>query len=551
MNKLIDFFSRYQRALIIGAIITFLGSMFYLIFCGFYPQTFDSVKKIFRPSSGVVQSSPFRYANFRFREDPIHPFEPMTNLTNDILLEDMYEAYGISKDSHLNRRDLPRGSYAYKQRLIKKDPFVGFEWYQDKDQELLFYHHEPFTGWSREKDSFVWFEEGVGQSAITSESIPDLSLLTRYLPFILPDRIAYLDSVYDYTQPIWLDSVDYSIILQDPELMLLSNPGGTYGSRLLGTCSTLVGLPLNVVEQVETRDGIWLHLYSGYQELGWIEDDLSETSFTYTDYNERELLDLVQEIMIDEFENIGAVVGGSFVNIDTMAQVDAYNQIIFPASTLKIYVLTEVYHQYMLGELAPDDVLYLEDSDRVPGAGNIQEAATGTPYTIDQLVELVTIYSDNTAANMLIDVVGGGDRITPTMHALGLYDTYMYGKYYNERNDKFYSTPHDAAKLFALLANGQVNGRPWDDELIDKFRLNTHTFLRSHIGGGTTSYNKSGLGETEQNDVANFHTPYGSYSLAIFTAYPDYYDGIGAQVGVVSSRVHDVFNEYRSQFVSE
>src|SRR5699024_11931592 len=140
-------------------------------------------------------------------------------------------------------------------------------------------------------------------------------------------------------------------------------------------------------------------------------------------------------------------------------------------------------------------------------------------YTVDELVDLVTIYSDNTAANLLIDVVGGGYIINPHIHQLGLYETYVNGKYYSE-DTYFTTTPHDAARYFALLDNNQVNGEPWDAMLINKLTMNTHNFLRQYIPSSTTSWNKSGLGETEQNDIATFITPYGAYSLAVYTSYP-------------------------------
>src|SRR5699024_4306163 len=99
--------------------------------------------------------------------------------------------------------------------------------------------------------------------------------------------------------------------------------------------------------------------------------------------------------------------------------------------------------QYKTGELSPDTYVTMTDWDKVPGAGIIQGQPSGSMYTVDELVDLVTIYSDNTAANLLIDVVGGGYVINPHIHQLGLYETYVNGKYYSE-DTYFTTTPHDA-----------------------------------------------------------------------------------------------------------
>ena len=305
---------------------------------------------------------------------------------------------------------------------------------------------------------------------------------------------------------------------------------------------------MEVVEEVQTYRGTWLHVYIGYDELGWIAKDTTRTDYVPTYYSERELLDEIEYAVMDELQYVDARIGVSFINNETMSQISVQDQSFFPASTQKIYVLGELYHQYKKGILDPyESYVTLYDEDKVPGAGIIQSYPAGSTFAVDELVDLVGIYSDNTAANLLIDTVGGGDTINPHMQNLGLVGTSLYGKYYGGENTYFATTPSDAAKYFALLYNNRVNGEPWDEQLIEKFYLNSHTFLRTLIGGDTRSWNKSGLGSTEQNHVATFVTPYGSYSLAIYTAEPANRDYVAQQIGEISLRVHDIFNELRSQ----
>ena len=157
----------------------------------------------------------------------------------------------------------------------------------------------------------------------------------------------------------------------------------------------------------------------------------------------------------------------------------------------------------------------------------------------------MAIYSDNTAANMLIEAVGGGGIVTQHAHELGMLDTYLEGKYYQNDNGRFQTTPDNAARLFAKLANHELNGDPWDSMLIDKLRLNSHSFLRTYLYE-TDSWNKSGLGAPEQNDVATFVTQYGSYSIAVYTNSWSDYDARFDQVGRLSQRVYEAFNQIRS-----
>lgn len=443
-------------------------------------------------------------------------------------------------------------SYVNNYRLIETESINGFAWYKHDNTEVLFRNGTAYTGWYNiVEEGWFYFLEGLQQTDISFsiQEADELMAYRNHLLNLVPPlnrNLFFVERPYEYTHMSILRPVEYSILYKNTESMILTAPPKTQDSTLLTTTEGFYDMPMEVVEEYESFDGTWLHVYIGYEELGWVKKDESGNDYVDTFYSERELLDTIEAVIWEEIAYIDANVGASFINNETMAQVDINNQQFFPASTQKIYVLGEIYHQYKTGELNPDTYVTMEAWDKVPGAGIIQEYSDGTMFSVDQLVDLVTIYSDNTAANLLIDTAGGGEVINPRVHQLGMYETYVTGKYY-DYDSYFVTTPHDAARYFALLYNDQINGAPWDEMLIGKLTMNTHNFLRQYIPYTTSSWNKSGLGETEQNDVATFVTPYGTYSLAVYTAYPSNYDVISEQLGSLSLRVHDVFNELRSQ----
>ncbi|MBG9986842.1 class A beta-lactamase-related serine hydrolase [Facklamia sp. DSM 111018] len=468
---------------------------------------------------------------------------------NDILLETMPWFY-YSPNVAL----VSPSSKAFQYPTIESEPINGFSWRENRHGKFLFQFDQPYTGWHDDQE-FGWryYKEG--------KDVPELhqseSTAKRWLSYshlmhgLLPQpakKYFFLTHTSDYQQHFDDYDIEYSILYKNPNSMVLTSPPGTLHSSIKALTSEFVEFPMDVTEEVTTVNGVWLHVYNGYEELGWVKKDSSYQDYVLTHYSERGLLDAVEETLIEYSEYVSGTVGTSFVNNETMAQVSVNNQIFFPASTQKIYVLGELYHQYKTGELAPEQEVYLTEDNRVPGAGIIQGYPVGSPFTIDYLVDLVAIYSDNTAANTLIETVGGGERITPHMHQLGLYDTYVDGKYYHsETNGLFQTSPGDSARFFALLYNNRVNGEPWDEMLIEKFFMNTHNFLRWHVPEDTTAWNKSGLGGTEQNDVATFVTPYGSYSLSAYTEEPWNYDSIGSELAQLSSAVMETFNQYRQK----
>ncbi|MRI81977.1 serine hydrolase [Aerococcaceae bacterium DSM 109653] len=452
-----------------------------------------------------------------------------------------------------NVKEVSPTSLVQKNRLLERENLNGFAWYWVDGSERLFQFDEPYTGWHATVfDGWYYYNEGIVQPDLGISSIEAAEILSfrSHISSLIPIneyRPFFIEDPEEFSTMVESRTIQYSILYKAQDQIVLTSPPGTYGSRFLTNTQAFEDMPMEVVEEVSTLEGDWLHVMIGYEDLGWIKKDETFTNYVLNYYSEQELLDTIEAVLYEELGNISANAGASFVNNETMSQVSANNQAFFPASTQKIYVLAELYHQYSTGELDPDQYIEMTWEDQVPGAGIIQAYPSGSMFTLDELVDLVAIYSDNTAANLLIDAVGGGEVITPHMHQLGFYDTYVDGKYYNTRDGYFYTKPADAARIFALLYNNRINGEPWDEMYIEKLYQNSHNFLRQFIPYTTTGWNKSGLGATEQNDVATFVTPYGSYSLAVYTDDPWNYSAVGTQMGNLSLRIHEVFNELRLQ----
>lgn len=76
------------------------------------------------------------------------------------------------------------------------------------------------------------------------------------------------------------------------------------------------------------------------------------------------------------------------------------------ASTFKLYVLAELFRQIEAGEIDPDAIYELREEDKSLPSGILQSWPAGTPITIATLANLMISISDNTAADILIDIVG-------------------------------------------------------------------------------------------------------------------------------------------------
>ncbi len=117
--------------------------------------------------------------------------------------------------------------------------------------------------------------------------------------------------------------------------------------------------------------------------------------------------------------------GFAAIAVESGAAIDINGHALFPtASVFKVPVMVEVYAQARAGRFAITDRLPFEERHRVIGSGVMQTLGTGLAPTIRDLMMLMMIVSDNTATDVLVDLIGPG-AATARMHSLGLNDIHV------------------------------------------------------------------------------------------------------------------------------
>lgn len=134
------------------------------------------------------------------------------------------------------------------------------------------------------------------------------------------------------------------------------------------------------------------------------------------------------------------------------------HQRFYAASVIKVPIMTAVFAEAYAGKFALEDKIQLRAEDLVGGAGVLQHMTPGTAFTIRDLVTLMIIQSDNTATNMMIDLVGT-EGIRNAMQKTEMTNSHFYNKLmvipaelegYNE------VTAKDMGSHLRYLATGKV-----------------------------------------------------------------------------------------------
>lgn len=166
------------------------------------------------------------------------------------------------------------------------------------------------------------------------------------------------------------------------------------------------------------------------------------------------------------------------------------------ASAIKIPILMEVLKQAHENKFKLSDKHWVEKKRQVAGSGILSELGDHTTQmSVEDLCVLMIVLSDNTAANMLIDMVGM-ENVTKTMESLGCKQTKLRRRMLDTaasaRGEENVSTPAEAAKIMRLLHEGKFVNREVSDHVLSILRKDKPGAIKSALPAGVKVAFKTG-----------------------------------------------------------
>lgn len=150
------------------------------------------------------------------------------------------------------------------------------------------------------------------------------------------------------------------------------------------------------------------------------------------------------------------------------------------ASVIKLYVMAAAFRRIADGRLDAGQMITTSKADFVPSCGAVAYLHEGLQVTVLDLVTLMIIFSDNTATNILIDLIGM-EEINEEIRLLGFKDTWLRRKMFDVEKSRqgiqnlitakevgvffrrlYEGTLVDEAssrKMLAILGDQQLNGK--------------------------------------------------------------------------------------------
>lgn len=191
---------------------------------------------------------------------------------------------------------------------------------------------------------------------------------------------------------------------------------------------------------------------------------------------------------------LDGVMGYAIIDLTSGQRVERLPDTVFPtASTIKLAILYELYKQADAGTIDLAQVRPLDRRHHVPG-GVLYEL-TAPSMSLRDYAVLMVVLSDNTAANLLIDVVGM-QKVTARMGELGLPNTRLRRRMIDleaaRRGDENVSTPAEIARLLEILHRGDGLSKASHDAIIEILSKDKTTPMRLGIPSEVVVANKPG-----------------------------------------------------------
>src|SRR5881398_459903 len=200
---------------------------------------------------------------------------------------------------------------------------------------------------------------------------------------------------------------------------------------------------------------------------------LLATSFAQTPNKQQVLWQKLEASIAEVDRNLDGVLGVAIEDLTTGQKYLLHADEVFPqASSIKIAVLAELYHQAQQGKLKLTDLYTVQSSDLVPDSDIMGGLTPGvTRITLRDLATMMVAVSDNSATNVLIDRVGM-ENVNGLMSSLGLAHTRLRRKMMDlkaaSEGRENISTPGEMMILLENLYRGKVLNKPLTE---DFFRL--------------------------------------------------------------------------------
>ena len=195
---------------------------------------------------------------------------------------------------------------------------------------------------------------------------------------------------------------------------------------------------------------------------------------------------------------------------------------LFPSASLaKIPIMAACFLAAEEGRFKLDRQIALKDSDKLTGSGILKDTRPGATFTVEELIGLMIYDSDNTATNILTNMVGI-DYLNNSFKTFGLKNTELSRRIadYKSRDAGLenYTTVEDMALILEKIYRRVLVNKDISEKCIKLLKLQRISDrLSKYLPVETLVAHKTGLERGICHDVGLVFTSEGDFLICVLT----------------------------------
>jgi beta-lactamase class A len=199
------------------------------------------------------------------------------------------------------------------------------------------------------------------------------------------------------------------------------------------------------------------------------------------------------------------------------------NDVFAQASSIKIWVLAELYRQAQQGKLKLTDLYTVNAADLVQDSDIMGGLTPGvTKITLRDLATMMVAVSDNSATNVLIDRVGM-ENVNALLDSLSLTHTRLRRKMMDlkapSEGRENISTPAEMMALLESVYHGKVLNKEMTDDFFKVLATHKDSWIPRDLPDDLKIADKPGALEGVRNDSGVIFVEKRPYILCVMTTY--------------------------------
>jgi len=234
----------------------------------------------------------------------------------------------------------------------------------------------------------------------------------------------------------------------------------------------------------------------------------------------------LKHTLSEQITKFNGEVGILIKDVDMNWEIAFNKEKLFPSASLaKIPIMAACFLAGQEGKLKLGRNIALKASDKLTGSGMLRNAQAGATFTVEELIGLMIYDSDNTATNILTNMLGI-DYLNRSFKTFGLQNTTLSRKIadFNTRDKGIenYTTAEDMALLLERIYHRSLVSKDISERCLRLMKLSrTNDRIPALLPAEITVAHKTGLERGVCHDAGVVFTPKGNFLICVLTKHSE------------------------------